>query len=294
VTLAAGARDGLERVDVGGAELACLTAGAADAPVVLCAHGFPDCARSFRAQTPALVAAGYRVVAPFLRGYAPSSTARDRRYDAAALAGDLLALADHFSPRAPIRLVGHDWGAIAAYAAAAHSPGRIAKLCTLAVPHMRGAQRFFSRAQLRRSWYIGLFQLRGIAERKLSAGDFALVDRLWRDWSPGYAAPAEELAAIKSAMRAPENLAAVLGYYRALFSRAGLARATRRLLLARTRVPSLYVHGVDDGCLGVELVDGSERGWDAPVSIVRLAGAGHFLHLEQPDEFNRLLLEFFA
>jgi pimeloyl-ACP methyl ester carboxylesterase len=291
VTPLDGAR--LERVDVGAAELACWVAGDARAPLVLCAHGFPDCARSFRAQLPALAAAGFRVVAPYLRGYAPSTIARDGRYHAAALAADLCALTRHYSPAAPAALVGHDWGAIAAYAAVAHAPSLFSRLCTIAVPHLRAvAAHGPSRAQLARSWYIGLFQLRGVAEWRLAAENFALVDRLWRDWSPGFAAPAGELAEVKASMAGPERVRAVLGYYRALASWSTIAGESRRLLFERTRVPSLYVHGADDGCMGVELTHGLERAYPAGVEVHRLDGAGHFVHQEKPDEFNRILLEF--
>ena len=273
-------------VDCGGATLACTVAG--DGPLVICAHGFPDCARSFRLQTPALVAAGFRVVLPTMRGYAPSTPARDRRYDAGALGSDLVALARHFSPGAPVRLVGHDWGAVAAYAAVALAPRAFSHLATVAVPHLRIAgARFVTPAQLRRSWYMGLFQLPRVAERKLAADDFALVDRLWRDWSPGLTARADELAAIKSALRGREH--EVLAYYRAMFSRATPASA--RLLRRRTHVPSLYVHGVDDCCVGVELADGIERAYAGPIAVHRLPG-GHVVHQEAVEQFNGILVSF--
>lgn len=273
-------------VDTGGATLACLVSG--DGPVVLCAHGFPDCARSFRHQTPALVAAGFRVVAPWMRGYAPSSTARDGRYDALALAADLVALARHFARDQPVRLVGHDWGAVAAYAACALAPGAFSHVAAVAVPHLRVAgARFFTAAQLRRSWYMGMFQIPRVAERRLAADDFALVDRLWRDWSPSLSPRADELAAVKQALRGRER--DVLAYYRALRGRH--APAAARLLGRRTRVAGLYVHGREDGCVGVELVDGIERAWAAPLTVRRLDG-GHFVHQESIEQFNRILVEF--
>jgi pimeloyl-ACP methyl ester carboxylesterase len=273
-------------VDTGGATLACLVAG--DGPLVICAHGFPDCARSFRHQVPALVAAGFRVVSPYLRGYAPSTRARDGRYDAAALGNDLVAVARHFSPGVPARLVGHDWGAIAAYAAVALAPGAFSHLATVAVPHLRVAgPRFASLAQLRRSWYMGLFQLPHFAERRLAADDFALVDRLWHDWSPSLRPPPAELAAVKASLRGREP--DVLAYYRALVSRATPSSA--RLLRRRTRVPSLYVHGIDDGCIGVALADEVERGYAGPIAVHRLAG-GHFVHQEAIEQFNGILVEF--
>jgi pimeloyl-ACP methyl ester carboxylesterase len=289
----AGAR--LVEVDTGGATLACIVAGAG--PLVILAHGFPDCARSFRLQIPALVAAGYRVVAPWMRGYFPSTTARDGRYDVAALGGDLIALARHFSrgdaaegARPPARLVGHDWGAIAAYAACALAPRAFSHLVTVAVPHGRVAHRFLRPAQLRRSWYFALFQIRGSAEWLLRHDDFALVDKLWRAWSPGFAPPPDEMAQVKRALHAMANTRAALAYYRAIFS---LRRSPRRLLLARTRVPSLYIHGVDDGCVGVELCDHLEPAYAAPVTVSRLPG-GHFVHQENAERFNTLLLDHFS
>ncbi len=273
-------------VDTGGATLACLVAGAG--PLVICAHGFPDCARSFRHQVPALVAAGFRVVSPYLRGYAPSTPARDRRYDAGALGNDLVALARHLSPGAPARLVGHDWGAIAAYAAVALAPRAFSHLATIAVPHLRVAgPRFARAAQLRRSWYMGLFQLPRLAERRLAARDFALVERLWHDWSPSLRPPADELDAVKASLRGRQRH--VLGYYRALLSHA--APASARLLRRRTHVPAIYVHGVEDGCVGVELADEVERAYAGPIRVHRLAG-GHFVHQEAVEQFNGILVEF--
>jgi pimeloyl-ACP methyl ester carboxylesterase len=279
----------LERVDTGSAELACFVAG--EGPVVICAHGFPDCARSFRLQVPALVGAGFRVVVPYLRGYAPSSLARDGRYDPRALGEDLCRLAQHYSPDAPVRLVGHDWGAIAGYAATALEPGRFSHLVAVAVPHLGASSpRWATAAQLRRSWYIGLFQLPRVAEAVVRRDGFALIDRLWRAWSPGWRPPVEELAQVKASFAAREHLAAVLGYYRSLRSAAVLVGETRRLLLRRTSVPTLYVHGEDDGCMGRHTVDGLERAFAGPVQIQRLGGAGHFVHQEKPDIFNTLLV----
>ena len=272
-------------VDTGGAALQCHVFG--EGPLVVLAHGFPDCARSFRHQVPALVAAGFRVAVPSLRGYAPSSPARDGRYDAGALGNDLVVVARTIGGGQPARLVGHDWGAIAAYAACALAPGAFSHLCTIAVPHLRalGPGLLLDLAQLRRSWYVALFQIPRLAERRLAADDLALVDRLWRDWSPGWTAPAEELRAVKDAMR--NRIPEVLAYYRAL-KQPGYPR---HLLMERTRVPALYVHGRQDGCMGVGLTDGCERGYTGPIAVHRLAG-GHFVHQENSEEFNRVLLGF--
>jgi pimeloyl-ACP methyl ester carboxylesterase len=283
----ADATTGVIEVDAGDARLHCETAGAG--PLLICGHGFPDCARSFRLQVPVLVGAGFRVASLTMRGYAPSTRSRRDRYDAATLGRDLLAVADLLSPRARVGLIGHDWGAIAAYCAAALKPERIAALATLAVPHPRIAgHRFLRLAQLRRSWYMGLFQLPG-AETRVRADGFSLIDRLWRDWSPGYCCPTEEMTKIKAAIG--PNLDAVLGYYRALRSPSLLAR---RPLFAKTRVPGLYLHGRDDGCVGAELSAGVEAAYLAGARVEILDNCGHFLHLERPDAVGDRLASFFS
>jgi pimeloyl-ACP methyl ester carboxylesterase len=258
-----------------------------EGPLALLAHGFPDGPSTFRHQVEPLLERGYRVVRPWMRGYFPSALAEDHRYDIAALGDDLLALGDRFSPEKPFVLVGHDWGALAGYAAAAKAPERISKLCTVAVPHPRVlGPRFLWPRQLRKSWYMGFFQLRGIAERQVRKNDFRFIDELWRAWSPGY--HAHSLDEVKRGFRDPAHLTAVLSYYRAIFSSRNVV--VRR----RTRVPSLYVHGLDDGCVGVELCDGVEPAYASGVRVERISGAGHFVHLERAREFNRVLLEFLS
>ncbi|MEZ4441412.1 MAG: alpha/beta hydrolase [Polyangiaceae bacterium] len=274
----------LIRVEAGDATLAVEVEG--EGPLIICAHGFPDGPESFRHQTPALLAAGLCVARPAMRGYAPSSRSDHRDYRPLTLGRDLLAIAEALSPDRPVHLFGHDWGAVAGYAAAALAPARIATLTTAAVPHLRFAHRFLHPRQLRRSWYIGLFQLER-ADAALARDDLALVDRLWRDWSPGYEASPDELERVKSGMRG--RIADVLGYYRAVRPASG-----ERVLFARTEPPSLYLHGEDDGCVGIELSEGVERAYAGPIDVVRVPGAGHFLHLEQPELVNRRLLAHLA
>jgi len=278
-----------ETIDLGDVELSCTVHG--DGPLVLCAHGFPDDARSFRAQIDPLVARGFRVACPTMRGYAPSGIPKSLRYDAEALGRDLCALVDRLSPGSPVRLVGHDWGAVAAYAATALAPARFSHLVTIAVPHLRATlPRLAQPAQLRRSWYTAYFQLRGIAERGLAKNDFALIDRLWRDWSPGYTTSREDLEQIKAgiAPRVPE----VLGYYRAFFSPSVLFGASRRLLFAKTTVPAIHIHGEDDGCVGAELTRDMERHFLTGIRVHTVPRAGHFVHLERPEVVNPILLDF--
>jgi pimeloyl-ACP methyl ester carboxylesterase len=279
-----------ERVDLPDVRLSVQVHG--EGPVVIAAHGFPDEPGTFRGQLPALTAAGYRVVVPAMRGYAPSGEARGGRYDLAALGGDLLALAERYSPRHPVRILGHDWGAAAGYAAAALAPARVSHLAALAVPHPRAfVGALMTSRQARRSWYMAFFQLRGVADAAVGARDLALIERLWREWSPGYAATAAEMEAVKAALRG--RVGAALGYYRAMAG--GLADgAARRALLAPTTVPTLRLHGADDGCVGVEVTAREARWHPGGFELGVIAGAGHFLQREKPDEVAARLVGFFA
>jgi pimeloyl-ACP methyl ester carboxylesterase len=264
-------------VIVGDLRVAYLEDGPADGPLAVCLHGFPDSAWTWRHLLPELAAAGFRAVAPWLRGYAPTAVPADSRYGTAALAADANGLHEALGGDGRAVVVGHDWGATAAYGAATIAPERWSRVVTTAVPPpSTWGTSFLAYDQLRRSWYIFFFQT-AFAEMAVAADDLAFVDRLWADWSPGYDA-SEDLPRAKKSLRLPANLAAALGYYRATFDPA--AQGAPDGPFAQ---PWLYLHGADDGCLGVEL---------APDHAVVLKGAGHFLHLEQPEEFNRRVLEF--
>jgi len=277
-----------EKVALGDVELSCYVAGSG--PVVILAHGFPDEPMTFSAQIDALVAAGYRTVAPVMRGYAPSSEARSGKYDAASIGDDLIALSDHFSPDAKVHLVGHDWGAIATFAAATKAPERLASIVTISVPHLRALLPHYERVeQLERSWYIGLFQLPIVAENELAKNDMALIDKLFRDWSPGYSASPEELDVIKSAIR--PRIKPVLAYYRSLIRPKTLFGDSRGRLFARVTVPATHLHGADDGCVGIECCEGAERFHLAGYRFVRIEGAGHFVTREKPIETSTYILD---
>jgi pimeloyl-ACP methyl ester carboxylesterase len=205
-------------------------------------HGFPDHPPT---ATPFLAELGRRgrhVVAPWLRGYAPSPTAGP--FDLAALTSDVLALIDRWSPGRAVELVGHDWGAAITYDACVTAPERIERAVTLAFPH---PLTFLSRprpAQLRRSWYMGLFQLPG-SGLMVTARDLALIDHLWRQWSPSLSLDPALQAELHEHLRA--SMPAPIKYYRAML-RPGMLAATRRLAQP-IAMPLLQLHGADDGCI---------------------------------------------
>lgn len=264
--------------------LSCLVAGPEDGEVVACFHGFPDVPRTFLPLLAALGAAGYRAVAPWMRGYAPST--RTGPYDLDRLSRDVLEVCDAFTDR-PACLVGHDWGAAAVWLAVARWPRRFRRAVTMAVPHPAVMDRNLARhpSQLGRSSYMALLSIPGLAEGALRRDDFALVDRLWRAWSPGYRLPADHrdelLACLASSLPAPVR------YYRALRTE---RRAVGALFgRAPIEVPVLHVHGSRDGCIGPEMIDGQGRVCDEHEAVV-VGGAGHFVHLERPDVVNERVL----
>jgi len=266
-------------------------------PLVLALHGFPDRPHTFRHQMRALAEAGYRVVAPYMRGYAPTEAPADGAYESAALVQDALALVDALAD-GPVVLMGHDWGAEAAYGAAILAPEKITKLITLAVPYGDALWDSWitNPAQQRRSWYIFFFQM-PYAEDAVAHNDFALLEQLWRDWSPGWDFPPEEIQAVKETFRQPGTLTAALNYYRHSFNRANQHPALQAIRARRGEpilVPTLYFHGEQDGGIGIETTAGMENWFPRGLRKHVLSGAGHFVHQEQPDEVNRLLLEFLA
>ena len=281
------------RVEANGVELAYLEAG--DGPLALCLHGFPDSARTWRLLLPELAAAGFRAVAPWLRGYAPTGVPADGRYQSGTLAADAIALHEALGGDGDAVIVGHDWGARAANGAAGFAPDRWRRVVTAAVPPPGAvAAGFLTYRQLKRSWYMFFFQS-PLADLVVAMDDLAFVDRLWEDWSPGYDASAD-LPHVKDALRDPANLTAALGYYRATLnaeSQAPELADHEAAVNGTPPQPHLYLHGRNDGCMGLELAEQAAAFLPAEGSRVEIVdGAGHFLHLEQPEKVNRLVVDF--
>lgn len=268
--------------------------GAGQGPLVLCLHGFPDNAGSFRHQLPALAAAGFRVECPLLPGYEPDSRHPDGRYDLEAVTDSLAALIDQMAGHdREIHLVGHDWGALISYALAVRRPQQFASLTALTIPYNLSLMAIMRRAPayLRTAGYIQLFQVPGLAEHLLERDNWRLVDRLIRQWSPDWSMPADQRAAIKCTLSQPGVKRAALAYYRAIYGAWPGARHARRLLNTELPLPCLLVQGLRDGCIHASL-------WRLlnPASFPRglrheRVRAGHFPHQEQPEQVNGLILD---
>jgi pimeloyl-ACP methyl ester carboxylesterase len=281
--------------------LRAVTWGPSDGPIALCLHGFPDTAHGWRKVAPLLADAGWRVVAPFMRGYAPSSIPGDDAYHVGALMDDALRVLEVAGRTGRDVIIGHDWGAIAGTGLAAMPDSPFAKAVLMSVPppasfrplgRVSDGGRLAAELprQLLRSWYIMYFQLPWLPDRSASW----VVPRLWRQWSPGYHA-ADDVRLVNAAIGAPENWRAALGYYRATMrgSRPPAQYADlHRHWMSPPRLPSLYLHGSRDGCAAPAYAHWVQRVLPPGSALHTVSDAGHFLQLEQPEVIARHILDF--
>jgi pimeloyl-ACP methyl ester carboxylesterase len=250
-------------------------------PLVVLVHGFPDTAYTWDAVMPAVASAGYMAVAPFTRGYYPTACPVDDKFDVATLASDLVALIDQLrGNEASVVLVGHDWGAAAAYAAAALAPEKIRLLVTVGIPHPATLV-----PTPRLAWKLRHFVTlsRKSAPDKLAANDFAMVDELVRRWSPpGRELAPSETAHVKAAFAQPGSARAALGYYRAVGVR--LPPLHRK----KIGVPAVSFAGQHD-MIAPAAYYKAKKMFTADYQVAEVPG-GHFMHREHPAEFTSALL----
>ena len=285
-------------VEANGLDFAYLEMG--EGPLALCLHGFPDTPHGWKHLLPALADAGYRAVAPWMRGYAPTAVPADGHYQQGALATDANALHEALGGDDDAVLIGHDWGATAVYPAVNHEPDRWRGMVAASVPPPAvAAGIMFDYEQIKRSFYMFFFQ-HPLAEAVVQMNDMAFIDGLWRDWSPGLseadAAPA--LQALKESLADAANLSAALGYYRATIGGVGVDPSyddIQNAGMGPVTIPALYLHGRDDGCLGVEFAEPTAAHLTHERSRVEVIdGVGHFLQLEDPERFNRAVRDFLS
>ena len=233
-----------------------------------------------------------------MRGYTLGSIVAGQSYQPAALGADVLALIEALGYDRAV-LYGHDWGSGAAYAAALEQPEMVSALVAGSVPYGPGLVRALigNPLQQRRSWYVFFFQT-PLADIAVSLNDFEFIEALWRDWSPTADIDKHELLAVQNLLAEPGVLGAALAYYRTAMNPAlrdpAFDKTENRIGVDPIAVPTLYLHGREDGCVGVEVSEGMEPLFSGRFRRVVLEGAGHFLHWEKPAEFNRAVLEFLA
>ncbi|HEY1842736.1 MAG TPA: alpha/beta hydrolase [Mycobacterium sp.] len=252
----------------------------ASLPLAVLAHGFPDTPFTWRHLGPDLAGQGYRVVAPWLPGYdAPT----DRPISVGTYVRHLLDVRGRYDADHRAILVGHDWGAQAGYGAVVTQPEAFRRFVALAVPPVAAlATGLFSYPQLKRSFYIWFIQQVGMAESVLLGPGF--WESLWADWSPGYDA-ADDIAELRRYLTA-DNIANVIAPYRASFNPQFAdpnAETEAAATMQPSPVPTLYLHGANDGAIGADLLGDLSPHLPADGSVAEIVdGVGHFLHLEKP------------
>ncbi len=274
--------------DLGDVRLHYVEAG--EGPLVLLLHGFPQFWYEWRHQIPALVEAGFRVVAPDMRGYNLSDKPPGvRAYRVELLARDVERLVLACGEQSAT-VIGHDWGAIAAWVAAMRHPGRVGRLVILNVPHpARFLDGLLSPRQLLRSSYIFFFQIPRLPEEVIRAGDFALLrSALLRDPVRPGAFTTEDIERYVRAMARPGALTATLNYYRALLQNPRETRA----LLDRIEAPVIVIWGERDRFLSRRLAEPPPLWVPNLLRVERLPDASHWVAEDRPQEVNALLLDY--
>ncbi|MFN7941471.1 MAG: alpha/beta hydrolase [Thermoanaerobaculia bacterium] len=277
-------------VDLSDVRLHVVEAGPESGPPVLLLHGFPEFWWGWRRQIPALAAAGLRVIAPDQRGYHLSGKPRGvRAYGLDRVTEDARDLLDALGI-ARAAVVAHDWGGMVGWWLGHRFPERLDRLAILNSPHPAAFRRALrtSREQRRRSRYIFYFLWPILPERKLAAGGFRPLRKVFKVSSRPGTFPAAELDRYAAAAALPGALTGMLNWYRAALW-APPRRPAQRTIVAPVRI----VWGLEDVALGGELVAPSAARCER-VEIVRLAGAGHWVQHEAADEVNRQLLDFLA
>ena len=265
---------------------------AGDGPPVVLLHGFPEFWYSWRYQIPALAAAGFRVIAPDMRGYNLSSRSPDvASYRARRLAGDIR---DLIHERGADRacLAGHDWGGGVAWVTAIAHPDAVERLAILNAPHPRRMIEALGRPgrQVARSWYMFFFQLPWLPERAVRAGDWWGLRRGFEhDARPGAFTPAD-IDRYREAWSQPGATTATINYYRAAMRQRGSRRSAR---LRTVDAPTLVIWGERDRHLGAELAEPDQADVPKLERVVRLPDASHWVQHDEPERVSGLLIDFF-
>jgi pimeloyl-ACP methyl ester carboxylesterase len=261
---------------------------AGEGPLIVLLHGFPEFWYGWRLQIQPLAAAGFRVVAPDMRGYNLSS----KPDGVASYAGDLLA-ADvrgliHERGAESAMLVGHDWGGTAAWTTAMNHPEVVDRLAILNAAHPRKLlQGLHHPGQLRKSWYFFFFDLPDLPEAVVHANRWHFFRHFLHDAHPAYTP--EEIDRYLKAWSQPGASAGMINYYRSSV-RQKHAEAQIRTISA----PTLVIWGQRDRYLGQELAEPDHDDVPNLDRVERLPDASHWVHHDEHERVNQLLTDFFA
>jgi pimeloyl-ACP methyl ester carboxylesterase len=280
--------NGLRTIAIGPLAFDALIGGTDDSPLVLLLHGFAESFHMWRAQVPALAAAGYRAVAPSQRGYSPGARpdlTDLSNYTFERLLGDAMDIAAACGGAdRRFHLVGHDWGGSIAWAIANRHPDRLASLTILSRPHPRAFNRALAMPdgdQARRSAHHKWF-LESNAVARLLADDVRWLRERHRANGVPFEATEQHISVIGN----EAGMTGALAWYRAR----GVAHAPAENI----RVPTLYVWGDADDTVGRTAAEGTSEFVSAPYQFEVLPGVGHFAADQTPERVTELLLAHLA
>lgn len=268
--------DVIHFVDANGLTFAYLEQGSG--PLVLMLHGFPDTAHTWDDLRTRIAAKGYRAVSPFMRGYHPTAIP-ERDPDQETLARDALALIEALGASKAV-VIGHDWGASAAYGAAALGPQQVTKLFAVAIPHP-GALK----PSLKKLWgvrHFAIYKLPGAPER-FARNDFAALPAICRRWSPNWSPDPSEFDPVRACFSHRASLNAAFGYYRKL------SPVPSASLKTRITVPTVAFAGLGDPVAEPADYRYAARMFAGDYIVEEVEG-GHFMHREHPEKFAKRLL----
>jgi pimeloyl-ACP methyl ester carboxylesterase len=284
--------DGIEiregYADVGDVRLHYVEAG--DGPLLVLLHGFPEFWFGWRLQIAPLAAAGFRVVAPDTRGYNLSSRPEGvAAYSVDLLAEDIRGLIRALGATSAM-VVGHDWGGSIAWATATNHPEVVDRLAILNAAHPRRLQEGLRHpSQLRKSWYFFFFAIPGLPEDVVHARDWHFFRHFLEDANPPYTP--EEMERYVDAWSQPGAATAMIDYYRSSVRESSKqAKAEHPPISA----PTLVIWGERDRYLGQELAEPDRQDVPNLDRVERLADASHWVHHDEAERVNQLLIDFFA
>jgi pimeloyl-ACP methyl ester carboxylesterase len=273
-----------------------------DGPLALCVHGFPDSPYSYRYLLPELADAGFRAVAPFSRGFAPTELPADRHHvHTSTMVADQIALHEALGGDRDAVLIAHDWGAVGAWGAAGKEPDRWRRCVIINTPPFEiFGENIVKYDQIKRSFYFWFFQMQQVYENVISHDNFAFIDRIWADWSPDYDA-SEDLPKAKNCISKLPHLQTALGYYWAQFDPTHFLSddwivEQKAVWGNNIPQPTLYLHGTQDGAHGMtqKQVDRVPYYCGPGSQSELIEGVGHFLMVQCPTDINKRILGFLA
>jgi pimeloyl-ACP methyl ester carboxylesterase len=263
---------------------------AGDGPLIVLLHGFPEFWYGWRQQIRPLAAAGFRVVAPDTRGYNLSSKPKGvKAYSTDQLAADIRGLIQERGAESA-RLVGHDWGGTIAWTIGMNHPEVVDQLAILNAAHPRKlSQGLHHPAQLRKSWYFFFFDLPELPEAVVHVDHWHFFRHFLRDAHPQLTP--EETDRYVEAWSQPGAATGMINYYRSSV-RASPKRAAEAL--RPIKAPTLVIWGQEDRYLSQDLAEPDHDDVPNLDRVERLPGASHWVHHDEPERVNQLLIDFFA